>query len=217
MQAHVGALIAAVAMCLAAPLRAEDEPEPPLTEVIRDTSPDGKYAMRIAYDAELNRQIIAANEQPNAERINSETMHRIELIETASGKALLDLMEGEDNLGGGSHFEGLTVLWSADSKWFAYYWTYPRYGYTTVYRLTGATFVRMNEPERLVVPTNGDVRNEYIEPLRWVKPGVLELKQIQIYRGEDSLDGALRFTVQFKAKGKFAVISKKRVPVEEEE
>jgi uncharacterized protein YecT (DUF1311 family) len=32
----------------------------PLTEKIRDTSPDGKFAMRITYDAEVNDQMIKA-------------------------------------------------------------------------------------------------------------------------------------------------------------
>ena len=196
--------------------RTQEEPEPPLTEQLRDESPDGKYAMRIAYDAALNAKMIAANSQPDPSRINSETMYRVELVETVSGKALLDLMEGEDNLGGGAHFEGLQLMWSLDSKWFAYHWSYPRVGYTTVYHLRDGKWRRMNQPEKLSVPTKGDVRNEYISPVRWTKPGVLELKQIQIYRGEGSLDGALRFAVRFDGPGKFKIVSRKAVPLTDE-
>jgi hypothetical protein len=209
-------LVLSLAFVAAAAIRAQDEPEPRLTERITDISPDGKYAMRIAYDAELNESLLAADGRRDPEQIDSETIYRVELVALPAGTPLLDLMAGEDNLGGGANFEGLTMLWSADSKWFAYYWTYPRVGYTTVYRWSGGKFQRMNEPERLAVPTDGDVRNEYIKPLRWLKPGTLELRQIRIYRGEDSADDALRFVARFDRPDKFKVVSKKPVPVTDE-
>ena len=196
----------------------DNEAEPPLTEQLRDESPDGKYAMRIAYDADLNAKMIVANGQPDPNRINSETMYRIELVETASGKALLDLMKGEDNLGsGGAHFEGLKLVWSPDSKWFAYYWTYPRVGHTTVYQWSGGKFRRMNKPEQLSALTTGEVRNEYIEPLRWLKGGVLELKQIWIYRGEGSPDATVQFVARFDSPNKFKILSRKAVVESEDE
>ncbi len=206
-----------VAFCATALHAAEQPAEetPPLTEKIRDVSPDGKYAMRIAYDADLNARMIVANDQRDAERINSETIYRIELVRVRDGAALLDLMKGEDNLGGGANFEGITMLWSADSSWFAYYWTYPRVGYTTVYQLRGEKFRRMNRPAQLSVRTKGDVRNEYIKPLRWVKPGSLELEQIRIYHGE-AWDDTLRFVARFDGPGKFKVVSKKTVEAADE-
>lgn len=201
----------------AVPLRADaqdEEPTPALTEKITDVSPDGRFAMRISYDAELNRKMIGAN-QGRADEIYSQTMYRIELVGLPSGTALLNLMADEDNLGGGANFEGLRALWSADSKWFAYYWTYPRVGYTTVYRLAGQKFQRMNKPEQLSVPAKGDVRNEYISPERWLKPGVLELKQIRIYR-DAGWDDRLKFVARFDRPGKFKVLSKKSVPMSDE-
>jgi hypothetical protein len=51
----------------------------PLTERIRATSPDGKFAMRITYDAEVNDQMIKA-EMADAGRIFSQTIKAIELV-----------------------------------------------------------------------------------------------------------------------------------------
>ena len=65
----------------------------------------------------------------------------------------------------------MTLLWSADSKWCAFYYAQPRVGYTGVFRLSGSEFKAVNRPEELVATNKGDVRNEYIKPTKWLKPG----------------------------------------------
>ena len=60
------------------------------------------------------------------------------------------------------------------------------------------------------MPSKGDVRNEYIEPVRWVKPGVLELSVQRIYRGDEPSGDTTGFTASFDGKSKWKVLKKKR-------
>jgi hypothetical protein len=53
--------------------------QPSLAEKIRDVSPDKKFAMRISYDAELNKQVTKA-EKADPEKIFSQTIKAIELV-----------------------------------------------------------------------------------------------------------------------------------------
>jgi hypothetical protein len=63
------------------------------------------------------------------------------------------------------------------------------------------------------VGAQGDVRNEYVKPVRWVKPGVLLVEQFDIFRGGNSEDATYQFTAKFEEKtGKFQITSKKKVP-----
>ena len=118
---------------LAQPIGAQESAS---VEKIRDVSPDKKFAMRIRYDAETNKQLIEAE------------------------KAAVEL----------------------------------------------------NKPEGLKVDVKGDVRNEYIRPLHWTKPGVLVLEQLSIFRGGEIDDVKFQFTASFDEKsGKFRVISKKKL------
>jgi len=64
--------------------------------------------------------------------------------------------------------------------------------------------------EYLGVDPGGDVRNDYVTPLRWVKPGTLVLEQFSIFRGGAG-DAKIQFTVRFDEHGKFHVISKKKI------
>ncbi len=178
-------------------------------EKIRDVSPDKKFAMRIRYDAETNKQLIEG-EKADAEKIFSETIMAIELVSLPSRQVVANLLPDEE-LGGGNNYDEITLVWSPDSKWCAFYWNFPRVGYTTVYRQRGDKFVELNKPEDLKVDVKGDVRNEYIRPLRWTKPGVLVLEQLSIFRGEIG-DAKFQFTASFDEKsGKFRVISKKKL------
>jgi hypothetical protein len=68
----------------------------------------------------------------------------------------------------------------------------------------------------LQVDVEGDVRNQYVNPVRRVKPGVLLLEQYDIFRGGERKDATYRFTASFDEKtAKFRVISKKKVPSKE--
>jgi hypothetical protein len=82
-----------------------------------------------------------------------------------------------------------------------------RVGDTIVYRLQGDKFV-MLDPGQISVPVKGDARNQYIEPVRWLKPGTLVLKQHTIFRAGG--DSNIQFTVRFDNNGKFQVIGKKK-------
>jgi hypothetical protein len=110
-------------------------------------------------------------------------------------------------------YDGFYLVWSSDSKWCAFYsMSGSRVGDTNVYHLQGNKFVMLNT-EGMSVDVKGDARNQYIKPVRWVKAGMLRLKQYTIFRGGD--DSTIQFTVRFDENGKFQIISKKKVPSNE--
>ena len=190
---------------LAQPIGAQESAS---VEKIRAVSPDKKFAMRIRYEAETNKQLIEG-EKAAAEKIFSETIKAIELVSLPSRQVVANLLPDEE-LGGGNNYDDITLVWSPDSKWCAFYWNFPRVGYTTVYRQRGDKFVELNKPEDLKVDVKGDVRNEYIRPLRRTKPGLLVFEQLSIFRGGEIDDAKFQFTASFDEKsGKFRVISRK--------
>jgi hypothetical protein len=170
-------------------------------EKIRDISPDGKFAIRISWSAEP--------EDPND--IDPNLITAVELVSLPSKKIVIN---GLGNGEGGAP----NVIWSQDSNWLALPVSEGhRVTYTPVYHLSGDDFVPVvGENEELRVDIRGDVRNEYVNPIRWVKPGVLLLEQYDIFRGGEGKDATYRFTVKFDEKtGKFQIISKKKVPSKE--
>jgi hypothetical protein len=85
----------------------------------------------------------------------------------------------------------------------------PRVSDTYVYRRSDAGFTEL-ETENLRVDVKGDVHNEYVTPIRWLKPGVLLLQQTVIFRGGD--DASYGFSAVFDEKGdKFRITSRKKV------
>jgi hypothetical protein len=180
---------------------------------IRDISPDKKFAMRILYDAEENKQLIES-EKADSEKIFSETIKSIELVSLPDKKVVANLLSPEE-LGGENNYHDITLIWSNDSKWCAFYRSFPRIGYTTVYKERGDKFVELNKPDELMVDVKGDVRNEYIRPIKWVKPAILLLEQFDIFRG-GSGDATYQFTAKFDDKtGKFQITSKEKIPSKE--
>jgi hypothetical protein len=81
-----------------------------------------------------------------------------------------------------------------------------REGETSVFRLKNDKFVQLETAE-MSVEVNGNVRNQYVEPVRWTKPGTLVLTQFTIFRATG--DSTIEFTVRFDESGKFRVISKR--------
>ena len=214
----VAAAVAAILLALTAtsfaevapsatPAEPEDEPTPELTEDIRFRSPNGKYALRIMYDAALNEKMTPHN-QPENDGIFSLAMHRLAIVSLPGKEIMQDLTDSVFD--SGNNFAGLTLMWSTDSKWCAFYHRFPRIGYTSVYHRAGDRFNLAHKPDELDVPSKGDVRNEYIAPERWVKPGVLELSVERIYRDHDEDDDVIGFTASFDGKGKWKVLKKKR-------
>jgi uncharacterized protein YecT (DUF1311 family) len=163
-------------------------------EKIRDISPGGKFAMRISYSSEP--------EDPN--NIDSSLITAVQLVSLPSKRAVMNLPQ---NYSGSA----ADLIWSQDSKWLAFsIYSGPRVGDTYVYHSSGDIFIQLDTQE-LRLDVAGDVRNEYVNPVRWVKPGVLLLEQNDIFRG-DGKDANHRFTASFDDKtGKVRIISNKKV------
>jgi hypothetical protein len=171
--------------------------ESPAFEKIRDASPDGKFALRIS----------CSSEPENPDDIDSNLITAVDLVSLPSKKVVV-------SLGG----EGMAprLVWSPDSKWLAFPFSEGhRITYTSVYHLSGEEFTPV-ETDSLRVDAEGDVRNEYVKPVRWIKPGILLLKQFDIFRGGNGEDATYQFTAKFDEKtGKFQISSKKKVPSKE--
>ena len=172
--------------------------ESPAFEKIRDVSPDGKFALRIS----------CSSEPEDPDNIDSSLITAIDLVSLPSKEVLMNV--GQDYEGHPPH-----LIWCKDSNWFAYSLSEgPRVADTYVCHRSGNEFVRL-ETENLHVDVKGDVRNEYVNAIRWTKPGVLSLEQFDIFRG-GSGDATYQFATKFDEKtGKFQIISKKKVPSKE--
>jgi hypothetical protein len=156
---------------------AEDEDSP--NEFL---SPDGRFDLRIA--------------SPSG---SAET--RAELFEKVSGKTMVDL---------GVPYRRQLLVWSADSKWVAYCNRGDKSGDLTVYFWNGTAFDNIELPEDLPSPHlkipkgTGGVKNYggAVEPLRWSKPGELQLASDAMMLGRDNgvtYTGVVRFTLAFDA------------------
>ncbi len=157
-----------------------------LTEKIRDVSPDGKYAFRIIYDRALNEQMLPKETAPKG-GIFSQTIDSMAIVSLPQKGVIHELTEAV--LRGGNEFRDITLLWSVDSKWCAFYCTYPRVGYTLVFHLRGDKFTPAHPPDEL----------ENMTPVRWAKPGVLDLR----------VEDAPALTANFDGKGKVKFLKKK--------
>jgi hypothetical protein len=132
---------------------------------VKFPSPDKRFALRITLE------------------VGDED--KAEVIEKASGKALVDL--------GMPHHRHLLV-WSADSKWFAYCNRGNKSSEVSVYFWNGSAFenIELSEDDFPAaspdVPDSaGGVKNYggAAEPLRWSKPGELQLASDATMLGRD--------------------------------
>src|SRR5436190_23889655 len=172
--------------------------EPANFEKIRDTSPDGKFAVRIS----------CSSEPEDPDHIDRDLITAVKLVSLPSKKIVMDLQNYD---GSAAH-----VIWSPDSNWLAFSSSSgPRVTDTYVYHRSGDDFGEV-KTENLQVDVKGDVRNHYVTPLSWVILGMLLLEQLSIFRGGDGKDATYQFTARFDEKtGKFQIISKKKVPSKE--
>ena len=126
---------------------------------------------------------------------------KAELIEKASGKTMADL---------GEAYHRQVLVWSADSKWFAYCNRGEKSGDLSVYFWNGSAFESIDLPEDLpssdpdVPESAGSVKNYGggIEPLRWSKPGELQVSSDSMMLGREdgrTYTGEIRFTLSFDA------------------
>jgi len=131
-----GTFVAIVAFAISSDLwviAANEEPE--AAEELKYLSPDGRFALRVA---DL----------------------KVDLIETPSGKVMLDLdtlwVDREDE----RNKDEPVLVWSSDSKWVAYGTRALQSGSTTVYFWDGSAFKELALPAKLpepkIKPRKGD-------------------------------------------------------------
>ena len=192
--------------------------------------------MRISYDAEMYEKMFPATKSDTGkasaaleggikEEYFSSTIKAIEVVSLSQKLVVAELpWDGSA--------DQTSLTWSGDSKWCAFYASTSRWGLTWVYHLRDNKFMPVSENVQpvgdvegsrretwatpLEVDVVGDVRREWLKPIRWVKPSVLLLEQSVIFRGADAGEATYRLTAAFDDEtGKFRVISKKKVPSKE--
>src|SRR5438034_521731 len=161
------------------------------TSAIKFPSPDGRFALRVA---DL----------------------KVDLIETPSGKVMLDLgtlwVDRED----ARNKDEPALVWSSDSKWVAYGTRTLQSGSTTVYFWDGSAFKEFALPAKLpepkIKPRKGDsgvkLKGYAVEPLKWINPGELELSNKLMGEGRDigfHYTGSIVITVTFDARHRASV------------
>ncbi|MBV9619013.1 MAG: hypothetical protein JO201_07350 [Verrucomicrobia bacterium] len=162
-------------------------------EKITDVSPDKKLGVRV----------ICESEPDDPKNIDPGSIAGVELVALPSKKRVMELSRNYDGA-------PAKIFWSPDSKWFALAVSEgPRVTVTSVFHREGNEFEKL-DTEDLSVSSRGDARNQYIEPIRWVKSGALLLQQFTIFRG-GSGDSTIQFTAVFDTSGKFRIIGKKKV------
>ena len=90
-----------------------------LSEKIRDVSPDQKFGLRISYDQKEDERIAAKND-PGEHRLSdgmfSQAVVEIDLVSLPAKEKVVELFKPDL----GTNFGDITLLWSTDSRWFAY-------------------------------------------------------------------------------------------------
>ena len=156
------------------------------TSAIKFPSPDGRFALRVA---DL----------------------KVDLIETASGKVMVDLGTLWVNRDDERDKEEAVLVWAADSKWVAYGTRTGTAGSTKVYFLDGSAFKELALPAKLpepkIKPRKGDsgvkLKGYAVEPLKWLSPGELQLSSKLMGVGRDvgfDYRGSIVITVAFDAR-----------------
>jgi hypothetical protein len=191
--------LSALLVCLLASMQPTTAQESGTFEKIRDVSPDRKFAVRISCSGEP--------EDPN--NIDPGLITAVELVSLPSKEVVTKLPQSYDS-------GAPNVIWSPDSRWLAFSLSDgPRVTDTHVYHRSGDNFGEF-KTDNLQVDVKGDVRNEYVTPIRWITPGVLSLEQYVIFRGGEGKDATCSFTAKFDEKtNKFRIISKKKIPSKE--
>lgn len=196
-------VLLAIVLGLIAPLKAEEAAAKNYEYKILAVSPDKKFAMRIKHDP-------GAGETGE---IDSAFIQAIDLVSLPDQTPLLSLLPPGD---AGMTISGIKLIWSSDSKWCAFYYAFPRVGYTTILHWQAGKFVQIGAPEDILVDaTEGnkdatDVRNEYVSPEKWIKPGTLLLDQLSILRTKsgEPADARFRITAAYQEQtGAFRITS----------
>ncbi len=111
---------------------------------------------------------------------------------------------------GGFSLDNIAIVWSPNSKAFAFCAEENRASNLTIEELRGGKFVVANDPDELSV----DVKDAFIlkvRPVRWLKPDVLLLEERAAFRDVDQPAQTFQLTAAKDAKtGKYKIVSKKR-------
>ena len=155
-------------------------------EIVDWTSPDGRYSIRKTFTDPVD--------------LTKSKVSHAELIEKATGQVLCDLTG--DDIGAGGDREG-SVLWSPDSKRFAYVasdnTTFggispgppvpPQRTQTTVYQSSGKSFAKVNLPLDQPPGKESDpeikgavMGQESLSPVRWTNANTLILERHDYYK-----------------------------------
>jgi len=181
-------------------------------EIVDWTSPDGRYSIRKTFTDPLD---LAESKVSHAE-----------LIEKATGQTLCDLTNADIGVGGAR--EG-SVLWSPDSKRFAYVasdlshaWGLfrkaavpPQKTQTTVYQNSDKSFTKIDLPFDQPPGKENDpeikgavMGHEFVTPVRWADANTLILERHDYYERLMPLSGSIhglarlyQITVSFKDDG----------------
>lgn len=129
----------------------EEKPAATIAENVRDTSPDGKFALRTKYDKTLNDRMLNANNRKPDNNIFSETISMIDLISLPENEVVATLFDAAKE---GNNF-GVTLLWSSDSKWCAFYLSYPRTGTPPSTTCVGKRLKPPTNPKSSACPPKG--------------------------------------------------------------
>ena len=181
-------------------------------EIVDWTSPDGRYSIRKTFTDPLD--------------LAESTVSHAELIEKATGQTLCDLTNADIGVGGAR--EG-SVLWSPDSKRFAYVASDlshagrlfsktavpPQKTQTTVYQNSDKSFTKIDLPLDQPPGKENDpeikgavMGHEFVTPVRWADANTLILERHDYYERlmppSGSIHGVARLyeiTVSFKDDG----------------
>jgi hypothetical protein len=162
-------------------------------ELIRNISPNRTFAVRI----------LCSSQPEKPENLDAGLIEKVELISLPAKTVIMDLPQDYAN-------NVPKLIWAQDSTWLAFALASgPEATDTYIYYHSMANFTQF-KADNLKVQVEGDVRNEYVEPIFWVKPGVLMLEQHDIFQG-DGRDVTYRFAAAFdKLAGTVRIISKKK-------
>jgi hypothetical protein len=161
------------------------------TSAVKFPSPDGRFALRVA---DL----------------------KVDLIDTPSGNVMFDLGTLWVNREDERDKEKPVLVWSSDSKWVAYGTRTLQSGITTVYFWDGSAFKELALPAKLpepkIKPRKGDsgvkLKGYAVEPLKWLKPGELQLSSKLMGIGRDTpfdYTGSVVITVAFDTRHRASV------------
>jgi hypothetical protein len=175
-------------------------------EKIRDTSPDGKFAVCIRYDFEANQKLIESNKAPPG-TVFADAVQTIDLI-ALPGKEPVQHLVGER--ASGFSLDDIAMVWSPDSRAFALYMAENRVSYLTIEELSNDKFVVVSEPDTLSVDVK-DAFTQKVRPVRWIKPGILLLEETATFRNQRPPVTLQLTAAKDPQTGKYKIISQKRV------